>query len=115
MQPVIYRLGYPDIGDNYYDAVSAAGGDYASLDPSVEATLVRGGNYDLATGSVVWQGNAPDGSASSYLPQRALPASLYLKAKPAWFGNVPFPPIGPDVAGYANKIPAQIRFEGGTP
>jgi hypothetical protein len=44
-----------------------------------------------------------------------LPASLYLASKPSWFGKVTFPPIGPDVSGHANKIPAQIRYEGGTP
>lgn len=54
-----------------------------------------------------------------------LPPSLYLDAKPTWFGSVPFPPIGPDVAngnapnttsvptgGHANLIPARVCFNG---
>ena len=54
----------------------------------------------------------------------ALPASFYLSSKPSWFGNVPFPAIGPDVAGgsapntsstptggHANKIPARVCYE----
>jgi hypothetical protein len=55
--------------------------------------------------------------------QGALPASFYLTSKPAWFGNVPFPPIGPDVAngnapnvaatptgGHANLIPSRVCY-----
>ncbi len=116
LQPVIYRLGYPNIGNNGYGTISAAIGDYGSLDPAVETTLIRGGNFDYATKSVIWQSNAP-ANPSTYLAQQALPASLYLKSKPSWFGNVPFPPIGPDVTatGHVNKIPARIRYEGGTP
>jgi hypothetical protein len=112
IQPVIYRLGYPNMGNNNFSTISAAPADYRSLDPMVKSTLLRGGNYDFATNSIIWQGNAPD-SVSTYLPQQVLPPSLYLGSKPSWFGNVPFPPIGPDVAGYAQKIPAQVRFEGG--
>jgi hypothetical protein len=48
-----------------------------------------------------------------------LPASLYLSGKPAWFGDVAWPPIGPDVTGgtvtgyggHANKIPARLCYE----
>ena len=29
-----------------------------------------------------------------------------------WCQETPWPPIGPDVAGYANDIPAKRRFEG---
>ncbi|PYY01669.1 MAG: hypothetical protein DMG62_10020 [Acidobacteria bacterium] len=55
---------------------------------------------------------------------QTLPASLYLTGKPSWFGSVPFPAIGPDVAngnapnttsfptgGHANKIPARVCWE----
>jgi len=32
---------------------------------------------------------------------------------PAWWcRETPWPPIGPDVSGYANAIPAERRFEG---
>jgi hypothetical protein len=42
-----------------------------------------------------------------------LPASLFLTAKPAWFGTTPWPAIGPDVtggsdqSGHAYDIPAK--------
>jgi hypothetical protein len=52
-------------------------------------------------------------------PSTTLPASLYLAAKPSWWGAVAWPPIGPDVTGgnvantggHANKIPAQLCYE----
>jgi hypothetical protein len=53
-------------------------------------------------------------------PSTVLPASFYLTAKPTWFGNVQWPPIGPDVncisncnpisANHAAMIPAQLCY-----
>ncbi|MBN2498988.1 MAG: hypothetical protein JXR96_30645 [Deltaproteobacteria bacterium] len=71
-------------------------------DPNVAATLLRHGNYDTVNDQVIWD---------PAIEAREMPASLYLEARPAWFGQVPFPPIGPDVAGRTNAIPAQLRFE----
>jgi hypothetical protein len=48
---------------------------------------------------------------------QALPASFYLSAKPAFFGSVPWPPIGPDVtngtetSGHAFRIPARRCYD----
>lgn len=73
-------------------------------DPNVAATLLRHGNYDYVTNSVVW-----DPGISNH----EIPDSLYLSGKPAWWcQEIPWPPIGPDVAGYYNDIPAKRRFEG---
>jgi hypothetical protein len=73
-------------------------------DPNVAATLLRHGNFDYVTNSVVW-----DPAITSH----ELPDSLYLSGKPDWWcQETPWPPIGPDVDGYANEIPAQRRFEG---
>jgi hypothetical protein len=73
-------------------------------DPNVAATLLRHGNYDYVTNSVVWDPG---------IPNHDLPASLYLSGRPAWWcQETPWPPIGPDVAGYANDIPAERRLEG---
>src|ERR1019366_3488785 len=45
-------------------------------------------------------------------------ASFYLSSKPSWFGDVPFPAIGPDVSGgqanafgHAYAIPAEVCYE----
>lgn len=73
-------------------------------DPEVAATLLRHGNFDYVTNTVVWD---------AAIPNHDLPASLYLSDRPAWWcQETPWPAIGPDVAGYTNAIPAQRRFEG---
>ena len=73
-------------------------------DNNVAATLLRHGNYDTVTHSVVWD---------AAITNHDLPDSLYLSRRPDWWcQETPWPPIGPDVAGYANDIPAKRRFEG---
>ena len=86
-------------------------------DPLVVSTLLRWGNYDVATDAVRWCGDASSpgwattcggvsevpAMASPYpnpVPSgSALPASFYLSAKPSWWGSLPWPAIGPDVTG----------------
>ncbi|HEY3707147.1 MAG TPA: hypothetical protein VGL22_18950 [Terracidiphilus sp.] len=59
------------------------------------------------------------GGAVSWLPgiSHALPASFYLSTKPAWWGDLPFPAIGPDVTGgpgprgHAFGIPAETCYQ----
>jgi hypothetical protein len=88
--------------DNTEVVIWALGIMHGVEDAGVAETLLRHGNHDFVNDRVVWD---PD------IASRTLPASLYLSAKPAWFGEVPFPPIGPDVDGLAAEIPAQLRFE----
>ena len=72
-------------------------------DPGIAATLLRHGNFDYVTNSVVWDPGIPD---------HELPDSYYLSEIPEWWcQETPWPPIGPDVDGYANDIPAKRRFE----
>jgi hypothetical protein len=73
-------------------------------DPNVASTLYRHGNFDYVTNSVVWDpANA----------NHDLPPSLYLSRAPSWWcQETPWPPIGPDVPGYVNDIPAKRRYEG---
>ncbi len=105
---VIYRLGYPNMGNNWYNPANPpnnpANQDDAGLDPNVAATILRHGNYDYFNNAVLW-----DPANSNH----NLPASIYLPAKPSWWcQETPWPPIGPDVAGLHNTIPAQRRFLG---
>jgi hypothetical protein len=73
-------------------------------DPTVAATLLRHGNYDYVTNSVVWDPAISD---------HDLPDSLYLSGMPGWWcQETPWPPIGPDEAGYHHDIPAKRRLEG---
>ena len=114
----IYDFGWSESGDN-----CQSGG--VNNDVLVKSTALRWGNWDVATAATHWCGNSSDtgwsttcGSASeipttgvSYINgnpvpsegdigagQGALPNSLYLPAKPSWWGSMPFPPIGPDVS-----------------
>jgi hypothetical protein len=71
---------------------------------TVVETLLRHGNYDYVTHSVVW-----DPAISTH----DIPDSLYLNEKPDWWcQETPWPAIGPDVDGYYQAIPAERRLEG---
>jgi hypothetical protein len=104
----IYKLGYYDDG--------GASTPNAALSAKVGQTILRGGNWDCKTNTVVWNSNVPSGSlANTYLSQQTLPDSLYVTGKPSWFvatGAV-WPPINPSASTKVNKIPAQICYENG--
>jgi hypothetical protein len=87
----VYKFGYPA-----NCAVATVS------DPQVATTVLRTGNYDYFSGRTIWD--------PSY-PEKPLPPSLYLTTKPSYFGTVPWPPIGPDVASQVNDIPAKLRFQ----
>lgn len=53
------------------------------------STDVFHGNFNNIGGSMAWAPGIP----------HELPASFYLAGKPAWWGSLPFPATGPDVAG----------------
>jgi hypothetical protein len=104
-QAVIYRLGYPNTGNNaYHDTNPPSDPNSGGLDPKVKATLLRHGNYDYENLSTLWDPG---------IENHFLPVSLFRDVKPAWFGSMLWPPIGPDVAGLTTKIPAQYCFEKG--
>jgi hypothetical protein len=74
------------------------------------------GDYSYADSSTHW---AAGGYVDPFAYDHRLRASLYLTFKPSWFGNTPFPVIGPDVQGGQNAnghvytIPAQACFNRG--
>jgi len=120
----IYAFGLPNMGNGGFSgkAQPSKGKDWADwprmlgsergkgpgpsgfqeLDLDVKATTLLKGNYNYRDRGV---------PASESLGGVALPESLYLKEKPAWFGDLPWPPFGPDTDFEKNKIPAQVRFE----
>lgn len=117
---LIYRLGYPNMGNTDYDgtsfgpttpanyaSMSFISGEAQELDLNVKASLLRHGNYDYANNAVVWE---------PAIPERILPFSLFRSAKPAWFGDRAWPPIDPAHPENCTiaSIPAGYRFVRGT-
>ena len=94
----LYSLGYSDVSD----------GGGAALDSTLPSTtLLNHGNYDFVNKTQEWDSTISDHS---------IPNSYYLTAKPAWFGNLnwpPFDPANPATASITN-IPAGYRFVYGT-
>jgi hypothetical protein len=75
-------------------------------DPKTLSTVIRGGNFDYLTNQVVW---------TSSLQAQTLPASLYLSAKPGFFGNYQWPWVEPISSTRLYTLPAKARFDAGTP
>ena len=70
-------------------------------DPQTLTTLIRGGNFDYLTNTVRWES----------LSQQQLPNSLYLAAKPAFFGAAAWPWVDPTGATKTMTLPAKQRYE----
>jgi hypothetical protein len=75
-----------------------------AIDVKVAATAIRDGNWDTLLGQQTWL----TGSAGP------LPDSLYLSAKPAFFGSNSWPWVDP-TTGATYTLPAQARYSAGTP
>src|SRR4029079_5230906 len=110
----IYELGFPNIGNaSYtgtlgptnppdYHALPSNLEDCQQLDRNVKATILRHGNWDYATQSVVWDPSILD---------HTIPSSLYYSTQPGWWpAGGSWPPTGPDRNPMIGQIPAQIRF-----
>jgi len=89
---VIWKLGYDPERWGMYP------------DPKTLGTVIRDGNYDFLTNSQKWH-NTPVGFA--------MPDSLYLKTKPSFFGNNPWPWVNPTNGSFVT-LPAKARFDNGT-
>jgi len=88
----IWRLGYNPI---HWEQ---------DADPMVLSTVLREGNFDYVTNQVRWD-TAP----------QTIPPSLYLTAKPAFFGNYTWPWVDPTGSTKLYTLPAKARFDAGTP
>jgi hypothetical protein len=100
-----YEVSYPTSADSSLKTIwrLGYGGPSGAGDSNVKATLLRHGNFDYVTNSVVWDPSISD---------HALPASLYLTSKPSWWGTLPWPAIGPDLNPMVGTIPAKERYLG---
>jgi hypothetical protein len=89
----VYRIGS-----------GALGGPYEAYDDGTALRLLlRHGDFDYVTNAVAW---APGLS-------RDLPPSLYLTAKPAFFGEERWPFVDPLREPKVGVLPARRRFEAG--
>jgi hypothetical protein len=92
----VWELGYADITPQGYD-------------PNVAATAIQDGNFDYLTNVIHW-------SASD--TTQALPNSLYLKQKPAFFNagsGYTWPWVNPNGSTQLYTLPAKARYDAGTP
>lgn len=127
--PVIYKLGFPNMGNNGfsetwgpstppdYTAQAAnqpgsnshgeRGRSLQELDLNVKNTMIRHGNYDYLNLAIAWDGAIAD---------HTIPNSYFRTSKPAFFGDLAWPPFDPaSPPGVFNdsnlcKIPAGYRF-----
>lgn len=129
---VIYKLGFPNMGNNGFSktwgpttppdytkqSANQPGGDshgnggntLQELDLNVKNTMIRHGNYDYLTKSILWDSTITDHS---------IPSSYYRTSKPWFFGSLAWPPFDPASPPGAfnnanlSRIPAGYRFVNG--
>jgi len=89
--PSVWLLGWDDQAPQPYD-------------PNVAATAIRHGNWDYLQNVVTW-----DPTNANH----TIPNSLYLSAKPAFFGTNPWPWVDPVGPTKLFVLPAQQRLLGG--
>jgi hypothetical protein len=86
----MWALGYPD----------ADGTPSVNEDFQVAATAIRDGNFDYFTNTVHWDDAV-----------QAIPSSLYLTAKPAFFGTSTWPWVDSLGTTKLYTLPARARFD----
>jgi len=77
----------------------------APPDARVVSTTHRHANFDYATNAVQWAGGF----------EQALPNSFYLSAKPAFFGDNPWPWVDATGTVKLHTLPARARYDAGAP
>ncbi len=129
----IYSFGYSNQNQIAFTP-SCIGASFSVYNDSlVHSTIMRFENYDVVTGaSRACTGPSTPSSfctedeigdtAPAYpglsSPSSNLPASFFLTSRPSWWGNSPWPAVGPDISGgnianvggHANLIPAAACY-----
>jgi len=83
--------------------VGANASSYTDFDDGTAlAHLFVNGNFDPVNNAVVWDPS---------LTRRDLPPSLYLTAKPGFFGSSPWPWVDPLGTTMVGTLPAKQRFD----
>jgi hypothetical protein len=99
--PVIYKLGFPNMGNNSFTGIwgpttppeytaqaahQTGSNSLQELDLNVKNTMIRQGNYDYKNRSIAWDPSIPD---------HGIPNSYFRTSKPAYFGALAWPPFDP--------------------
>ncbi len=104
----IFDIGYSsEMGTRFAPLATCPTGLGANFqinnDPLAVTSLMRWGNYDTVNGAARFvSAEVPSGLSPYGNPvpaNQTLPNSFYLNSKPGWWGNTPWPAIGPDVTG----------------
>lgn len=95
--PLIYRFGFPNMGNMAYTGSNPPTTNWAGLDAKVEETVVLVANYDYATSGIV-------------NPTNDIPTSYYRSSAPSFMAGYNWPAIGSDLTPMVSRIPAQDRF-----
>lgn len=100
--------GYPyNWGSGNQCSPPDCAGGPISVDPIVNTTSLRWGNWDTFNNSTQWNTSEVPSGISVYSNQvptacvssSSCPSSFYLSARPSWWSSsIPFPAIGPDVS-----------------
>lgn len=108
----LWTFGYGSANDDGLGTGCGGGVAPCHLEGNTATQLLHG-NYDNLTKLTTWASGM----------NNILPASFYLSGKPAWWGTLPFPAIGPDIKGttgpgnHSSGNPAQncyLKVMGGT-
>lgn len=90
----VFNSNSPVYGYNFGFANSSDSGTYFYDGPNAFNTTLIHGDYNFISGTTTW-----NSTVCPTAPTCTLPPSFYLVAKPAWWGTLPWPAIGPDVSG----------------
>jgi outer membrane biosynthesis protein TonB len=104
-----YEFSCPDNNDYAIWQFGCTDQSSGPVNSAIKPGTVMHGNYDYKRNQYDWQVGK----------SQNLPASLYLAAKPAFFGSLSWPSVGPDISNpsllMTGTIPAKVRYEGGVP
>jgi hypothetical protein len=118
----LFNNGYESIGGSWANAIWVL--CYQASDDVPDggkclSTQLRDGNYDYLTRKVRWYGIGGTGVNGGLSPpaNSTLPASMYLRSKPAFFGSNPWPWVDGSNAAHPlpGQLPARARYDAGTP
>src|SRR5260370_16954992 len=94
----LWTFGYGSEGDDGLGNGCGGGVPPCHLEGNSAHQLLHG-NYESLGKTAMWASGM----------SQALPTSFYLSAKPAWWGALPYPAIGPDVKGRTGPGPPTFR------